>query len=46
MLAPRGPIKVIRVGRAVRIPMAAVQEWMHDEMEASREGRIDNRNIR
>jgi excisionase family DNA binding protein len=37
LLAPQGPLPVIRIGRAVRIPAAAVQEWIKQQIEQGRE---------
>jgi excisionase family DNA binding protein len=43
LLAPRGPLKVIRVGRAVRVPMSAVRDWMTEQLESAHDDGGDDR---
>jgi excisionase family DNA binding protein len=43
MLAPRGPIKAIRVGRAVRVPMSAVRDWTTEQLESAHDHVGDDR---
>lgn len=43
LLAPRGPLPVIRVGRAVRVPMSAVQDWINEQLDSAGGHGNDNR---
>jgi excisionase family DNA binding protein len=34
LLAPRGPIPVVRIGRSTRVPVAALEAWVAEQTTA------------